>query len=339
MGIIYKRGNIYWVKYYRNGKPYRESTKSVKEADAKRLLKKREGEISEGKLPGIYFDRITFNELANDFLEDYKLNRRKSMERAEVSVKRLKEHFDGIKVTRIDTGRIKSYINTRLEEGAADATVNLELKALQRMLNLGAKETPPKVNRVPYIPFLKPDNVRQGFFEKDEYLALLKALPSYLRSPVIFAYRTGWRKGEILGLTWDKVDLKEGTVRLNPGETKNDRGRMIYLDDELLKLLKIQWIQRAEGREYVFHNQGTRIGDFRKAWTNACKRAKIEGKLFHDFRRTAVRNMTRSGIQETIAMKVTGHKTRAVFDRYNIVSGEDLKEAAKQQQAYLESER
>jgi len=67
MGTIYKRGNTCWLKYYRNGKPYYESTKSNKETDAKKLLKKREGEISEGKLPGVYFDRVRFDELASDF--------------------------------------------------------------------------------------------------------------------------------------------------------------------------------------------------------------------------------------------------------------------------------
>ena len=97
MGSIYKRGKVHWVKYYRNGKPYRESTKSHKEADAKRLLKKREGEISEGKLPGIYFDRVTFDELAEDFLRDYRINQKKSLKRAEYSVNHLNDYFEGIK--------------------------------------------------------------------------------------------------------------------------------------------------------------------------------------------------------------------------------------------------
>ncbi len=336
MGMIYKRGNIYWIKYYENGKPHRESTKSEKETDARRLLKKREGEISDGKLPGVYFDRVKFNELAEDFLADYKLNQRKSLERAEISVKRLKEHFDGMRVVHITTARIKAYINMREEDGAAPATIQKELAALKRMFNLGAQETPPKVNRVPYIPTMSVDNARQVFYEKDEYLRLLKALPAYLRGPVTFAYRTGWRKSEIFGLTWDKVDRNQWTVRLDPGETKNKKGRLIYLDDPLVKLLKIQWTQRLEGWPYVFHNQGRQIGDFRKSWRKACREAGLKGRLFHDFRRTAVRNITRSGVQETIAMKITGHKTRTVFDRYNIVSDEDVKEAAGKQQAYLE---
>ena len=109
MGMIYKRkskdkdgntreGSIYWIKYYRNGKPYFESTKSKKETEAKKLLRKREGEISEGKLPGIYFDRVKFDELSEDFLRDYRINQRKSLVRAERSAGHLKRHFEGYRV-------------------------------------------------------------------------------------------------------------------------------------------------------------------------------------------------------------------------------------------------
>ena len=99
MGHIYKRGHVYWIKYYRNGKPYRESSRCKKEVEAKRLLKKREGEISQGKLPGIYFDRVTFDELAEDFIRDYRINQKKSTKRATRSVAQLKKHFEGLRVT------------------------------------------------------------------------------------------------------------------------------------------------------------------------------------------------------------------------------------------------
>lgn len=339
MGMIYKRGKIWWIKYYRNGKPYRESSRSTKEADAKRLLKKREGEISDGKIPGIYFDKIRFDELAEDFLVDYRVNQKKSVDRAELSVRHLRESFEGMRVIDITTPRINEYIERRLSEGASHGTVNRELAALKRLLNLGAKQTPPKVSHVPHVPMLKEDNVREGFFEYGEFLALRSALPYYLRGFVTFAYKTGWRVSETRNLTWDQVDLQRGIVRIEGSQTKNKKARTVHLDTELKDIFNQQWDNRKKGCKlipYVFPSQeGTgKIGDFRKVWFRACRDVGLGDRLFHDFRRTAVRDMVRSGIPERVAMMISGHKTRSVFDRYDIVSEDDLRQAAQKREAY-----
>ncbi len=158
-----------------------------------------------------------------------------------------------------------------------------------------------------------------------------------------FAYKVGWRLEEIGNLTWNQVDLDQGIVRLEAGETKNNEARTVYLDDELNNVFTQQWKLRKKGDTllpYVFLNaQGSdRIKRFDKSWKTACKDAKIGNRLFHDLRRTAVRNMIRSGIPERVAMMISGHKTRSVFDRYNIVNDTDLKLAAQKQQTYLESQ-
>ncbi len=212
------------------------------------------------------------------------------------------------------------------------------------MLNLGAQQTPPKVDRVPYISRLKENNVRKGFFEHGEFLALRLALPFHLKGFVTFGYRTGWRVSEISDLTWSQVDMDQGIVRLEVGDTKNDDGRTIYLDKKLKKVLKEQWETRKGSRKltpYVFTNEdgSDRVKDFRKSWGSGCKKAEIGKRFFHDFRRTAVRNMVRSGIPEGVAMKVSGHKTRAVFERYNIVNDADMKMAAQRQEAYLDKQK
>lgn len=364
MGTIYRRKNMYWVKYYRNGKSYYETSHSDKKEVAKRLLQRREGEIAKGEVPGIRFDKIRFDELAEDFLTDYRINRKKTLVKAVCSVKLLKEVFGGMRVTEITTVRIKEYIDRRMAEGVSNATINRELAALKRMFHLAIQCTPPKVGQVPYVPMLKESNTRKGFFEHDEFLALRDALPDHLKAFVTFAYHTGWRLGEIRKLTWDKVDLKQGIIRLDPGETKNDEARTIYLNDELMRVMKTLHGSRRLGCLYVFHLNGKSIGEFKKSWKTACIDAgicqvvkddkgkplvvrskkgdervvKIPTRIFHDFRRTAVRNMIRSGIPERVAMKISGHKTRSVFDRYNIVSDNDLKEAARKQQIYLDSQ-
>ena len=342
MGMIYKRGNVWWIKYYRNGKSFRESSKSTKKMVAKKFLDRREGDIAQGKVPGVQFEKISFDQLAEDFLRDYRINQKKSLARAERSVNLLKKSFEGIKVPEITTPRINVYIEDRINEKAANATINRELSALKRMLNLGAKQTPPIVDRVPHIPMLKENNARKGFFEHAEFLAVRDAIPQYLKGFFTFAYKSGWRLSEIEGLTWAQVDRQQGIVRLEVGETKNDEGRTVYLDDELKDVFNRQWEDRKNGRmmlSFVFPN---RIGDdqikrFDKAWKNACKDAKIGNRLFHDLRRTAIRNMVRSGISEGVAMMISGHKTRSVFERYNITNDADLIDAAQKQEAYLKS--
>jgi len=343
MGMIYKRGQVYWIKYYRNGKPYRESTRSHKKADAKRLLKKREGEISDGKLPGIYFDRVKFDELKEDLLRDYKINKKKSLERTEISVKHLNKHFEGMKVPNITTSTINHYVDKRLSESAANATVNRELAALKRMLNLGARQTPPKVDRVPYIQMLEENNIRKGFFENGDFLALRDALPDYLKGFITFAYKSGWRRSEISNLTWNRVDLAQGLVRLEAGETKNKEGRNYYLDEELKSIFELQREALRKSRKlspYVFPGKTgkARIKDIRGAWEKACKDAGLVKRLFHDFRRTAIRNMIRAGTPERVAMMISGHKTRTVFDRYNIVNDEDLRLASLRHETYLQAQ-
>ncbi len=363
MGTIYRRKNIYWIKYYRNGKPYYESTHSDKKEVAKRLLKERESEILRGEFPEIYFEWTRFEELAEDFLMDYRINNKKSLKRASECVKKLKEMFEGMKATDITTSRIREYVEKRMEDGVSNATINRELSALKRMFNLAVQCTPPKVKQIPYIPMLKESNTRKGFFEHEEYLAIREALPPHLKPLATFAYYTGWRLGEIRNLTWDKVDLNNRVIRLDPGETKNEEARTVYLTDELWKELKALHANRRLGCPYVFNLNGRPIGNFLKSWKKACikaglyevlkdengnpiiirdkngneKTVKVPTRIFHDFRRTAVRNMIRSGIPERVAMKISGHKTRSIFDRYNIVSLQDLKEAALKQQAYLNS--
>ena len=355
-----KQSAVYWIKYYRNGKPYRESTGSKKEADAKRLLKRREGDVANGKLPGIYFDKVRFEELAADIVSDYKINGR-DIASLNKRLIHLNPAFERMRVTNVTSTRINAYVLDRLEEGAANATINRELAALKRMLNLGAKQTPPKVDRVPYIPKLEENNVRKGYFEHGDFLNLHDKMPAYLQGFVTFGYETGMRIGEITDLTWAQVDLDLGVVRLEPGETKNDDARTVYLSSGLKEVLQQQWENRKISGKvcpYVFPNEaGTRkIVNIKKAWSAACRECGLgygyklttsyvkkwhkklpAGPLFHDFRRTAVRNMDRAGISRVVAMKRSGHKTESVYNRYNIVDDKDMKNAARKMEKYLDS--
>ena len=200
-----------------------------------------------------------------------------------------------------------------------------------------------EISSMPEIPKLREDNVRRGFFEKAEFEAVLQHLPRYLQGFVHFGYLCGWRKSEIASLEWADVDMLGKVIRLRCRHSKNDEGRVLVLEGELWNIITRQWSMREYAKPdktvgislLVFHRKGRRIGDIRKSWDPACEAGQVDGKLFHDFRRTAVRNMNRAGVPERVAMAISGHKTRAIFDRYNIVSEEDLRKAMERTQAYL----
>jgi integrase len=179
-------------------------------------------------------------------------------------------------------------------------------------------------------------NVRTGFFERAEFEAVRDALPQPLRGIVTFAYFTGWRiASEVLPLQWSQVDRTVKAVRLEPGQTKNAEGRSISYEplQGLVTTVDEQWkeheLLKAEGTicPHVFNRRGKRIREFRDAWRNACETAGVPGRLLHDLRRTAVRNLVRAGVSEKTAMQITGHRTRSVFDRYDIVNEADVRAA------------
>ena len=331
MGSIYKRKNSanWWIKYYEEGKPYRESSGSTRKRDAQRLLAKRQGAIATGKFTGIQPEKTTLEELFKDLVNDYKINRKRNLSLVKHYVKQLKAYFGGIRAQSITTDMVRAYVAQRQEEVSkqtkrtpAPATINRELSAFRRALNLGRQAG--KVVRVPHMPMLREDNVRKGFFNHRDYLRLTKVLPVYLKPLVTLAYFTGMRQGEILKLRWAQVDFTHRLIRLVPGTTKNRQARTVPMSEELHAELHEQRRLRDRkfpGSKWVFfnHKTGKPILSFVKAWKTACKRIGRSNALFHDLRRTGVRNLVRAGVPENVAMAISGHKTRSVFDRYDIV--------------------
>lgn len=336
MGSIYKRGSIFWIKYYRNGIPMRESSESEKETLARSLLRQREGDIERGLPITPRTNRVSFEELAADVVSDYDVNGKRSLrDVTRYFEMHLNPYFEGWKAVHINTTQVRNYIKHRQAQGAKNASINRELSALKRGFKLAAEAG--KLTIKPTIHMLQEDNVRVGFFEPERFEAVRARLPEVLRGLVTFAYITGWRvPSEVQPLQWRQVDFAAGQVRLDAGTTKNGEARQFPFTAALRSVLEAQWdymrrIEREQGIicPWVFHRAGKPIKVFRKVWARACRDAGCPGMIRHDFRRTAVRNLVRAGIPERVAMTMTGHKTRSVFERYNIVSEGDLTDAAK----------
>jgi len=269
LGSVYLRGEIYWIKYYCAGKPCRESSHSREYEDAERLLKRRQGEIVSGKFAGTAIERIRIAELFDDLVEDYRLNNRSSLVQLRSRIKKhLKSAFASIRAAELSTNHLKRYINIRLQAEAAHATINRELEILERALRLGTECDPPKVLRVIHIPTLLEDNVRTGFLEDAGYLRLRVELPDYLKPLLVVGYHVGNRLGELLKLTWAQVDFSNCQIRLNPGTTKNKKGRTLPIYGHMRECMLMQKSIRDAKHpacELVFHREGEPIVDFRKA--------------------------------------------------------------------------
>jgi integrase len=336
LGRIFKRGSVYWIAYYHRGKEYRESSESESESQARKLLKKRLGEMGSGKLIGPVEERVTFEEMIEDLLRDYQVNKRKAVKIIEYPIKHLRKSFALDKALDLTTDRINAHIARRQQEGAKNATINRELAALKRMFSLAVQAG--KLSSKPYIPTLEENNARQGFLDYGSFLVLREHLPENRKDPVTFLYHSGWRVSEMKALEWRDVDLSGKVVRLRPEISKNKDGRLLPLQGELLEIIERAKQARQLSCPHVFHGNGQPIGDFRKVWKRACKQAGLGKIIVHDLRRSAVRNMVRAGIPERVAMSLSGHKTRSVFDRYNIVSEADLARATQRLQAHLEEQ-
>jgi integrase len=333
LGRVYRRGKVWWIEYWLRGRQYRESSDSEVEEDAVNLLRQRQGEIGRGRPVGLRVERTTFEDMAALLTEDYKNNGRRSLGRVLRTLKHLRGTFGRARAVEVTPQSVSAYISRRLAKGAAPGTVGNELASLGRMLTLAVRAG--LLESRPRLPGITVRNVRKGFFEEPQVRAVLHGLPEDVRSFVEFGYLTGWRFSEVRALAWKQVDFQAGVARLEPGTTKNDEGREFPFSalPALARLLHSQR-ERTTALErrtqqvipWVFHRSGRPIRSFRDVWRRACREAGVPGRLFHDLRRTAVRNLERAGVPRSVAMKLTGHRTELVYRRYAIVSEADLAE-------------
>jgi site-specific recombinase XerD len=239
----------------------------------------------------------------------------------------LKPFFGGLTPAQVTSERIRAYVRMRLKDKAANATVNRETSDLQHMLRLGQRTSPPLVQVVPYFQKLKEAAPRKGFMEQSTYDKLREhATELWLRGLLAAAYSFAWRKEELLGLRAGQISLPENTITL--GDSKNGDPRIIVLTAEVRTLLAALIEGKRDNDPVFTRENGEPVKDFRGSWDAMFESAGIPRRIFHDLRRSGIRNLVRAGIHRDTAMKISGHRTDSTFRRYNIQSLGDLQEAA-----------
>ena len=288
-------------------------------------------------------ERTTFDDLERLIVDDYRMRGRKSLDSVQQSFRALRR--GGLGGRRACDIGYDDLVRYAAERGSARATIRRELPLLHRALVLAHRAG--RLAAVPPFPTITVDNARSGFFESEQWQSIRAHLPLHLQDVGNFAYLTGWRVMEIFGLRWSNVDFERGLVSLPGRATKNGRARVFPFRDfpELDALLtrrraRTDETQRAGLRivacvfhghagEPLFGADGRPRRSFRRAWRQACAAAGCPGRIPHDFRRTAVRNLERTGVPRAAAMALVGHKTESVYRRYDIVSERDLTDAVK----------
>jgi integrase len=323
---------VWWIEYYDYDKRLRRERIGPNKAAAEQRLR----EILSARTEGRYIkksrdSRTLFKDLAAWYLDLPEVKAKRSYDRDYRSMKLLLPFFGERMLKGINPALVEAYKQKRLNEPSGrtpqfltkPATVNRELACLKTIFNKAVKNGKAERNPVQGVKLLRENNERDRILSSEEYVQLLAESPDHLRPIVKVAYHTGMRQGEILGLTWGQVDLKEGFIRLRPEDTKTNEGRLIPLNRELIEIFKA--MPKGFPVAKVFTREGKPIRSIREVFEAACRRAGIRDFTFHDLRHTAINNWRLQGHDYFRIMAATGHKTLNVFKRYNTVSKDELK--------------
>jgi integrase len=330
----YLRGSIWWVKYYVDSKPQYESSNSERKSDAIKLLNLRRSQADSRQISA---PDATVADLLELYLADQRKHRRSSYKSAEGYVRiHLHPALGKVKASAITSAIIDRFIEQKQKQGFANGSINRYLAALRRAFRLGLESLPPLLSVAPKIGLLKETNVREGFLEHCQYIKLRDELPDHQKLILVIGYHIGMRRGEILKLRWDQVDWEANLIRLEKKQTKANQARNAPLYGELRSWLDMAHAARDPECPFIVCWRNQAISQVKTAWKSARERAELPDLLVHDLRRTAIRNMVRAGIPEKRAMLISGHKTRSVFDRYDITDERDIQEDGERLARYLE---
>jgi integrase len=342
-GRIYLRGSVYWACYYLRGVQYRESTKETDQKKAEKFLQDRRDERGADKIGTKPFvtpkaKRITVAQLCQSLRAKYELHDKASKQNL-CHLARAEKDFGHFRAMALDSDYIDEYIKERIENGDAKATVNRTTGMLLQAYEFAIEDK--KLSQRPRITHLsEKGNTRKGFLKPEQFEKLCGLIPADLKDFVEWGYRTGQRKGETAGMTWNMLD---GSVLRIPGDiVKNRDDRTLPLSTELLAIIERRKAARrveengtVRMAEFIFHRDGRPVGCFKKAWKTACRKADVPGTLYHDLRRSFVKNGTDAGVRTSLLMRAGGWATESMIKRHQISVDEEVRAAMEQTEKHL----
>ena len=314
----YLRGKIWWITYLGpDGKQHWESCHTESKTEALALLEQRRVDTRKGELPEVKRIKPTlFKELAQEY--EVWAEKQKGFGSKKCFIKRLVTHFGLSNLMQLKIQAIEHFQSDLLKQGLKPASANRILATLKHMITkavaweMATEEVLKKVRKVKY---LQENNKRLRFLSKEEIASLIDACDAHLRPIVITALNTGMRKGEILGLRWDQVDLRHGFFLLV--HTKNGERRELPINRTLRKTLLD--LPRRLDIPYVFYDNrtGKRYLNVKRSFASACRRAGISDFRIHDCRHTFASQLIMAGIDLTTVKELLGHKTITMTMRYS----------------------
>jgi len=330
-------GSGVWLVKYRDERRHQRQ-KTFKGAGARKaaeiFLKRRQTEVQQAAALGVRPPpKVTLGKLVSKYIEYAKVSKR-SWRTDERRSRALLAHFGEEtligSIRRADVERFKSVRKlepTMHGRTRKPATVNRELALLKHLFNWAVDRELLDVSPMVRMKLFRENNARDRVLSADEFERLLAELPEAYRPLCLVAHETGMRQGELVNLTWDRVDLTKGFISLRPEDTKTSEGRRVPLTPRAVKALA--GLPRVDGCSLAFQRRGMRFRYDHKTFQRAKDRAGIQDEVvFHTLRHTFVTNSRRVGVPDVVIMKITGHRTHAVFRRYNTVEDQDLRAAA-----------
>lgn len=328
-GLFRMKGSRMWYgQWYQNGKQIRVSLKTDVKEVAKRELRRKMGDAERGAAPENETRKLRYGNLRQALLDDYTRRGNKSLQTLADGKETIwglsaldsffgySEKHEGSPLTSITVDKIREFVRKRQAGETGNAAINRSLALLRRMFNIARADG--KIQFMPVVRLLKEPPARKGFVTRAQFEILLSKLPVHLRPLVTFLYYCGVRVGEAIQIEWSQLDLQGALIRLESEQTKTSEPRVVPLPDVLVDTLN--QVEKKEGLVFDATN-------LREEWAKAVVAAEMPDLLVHDLRRSAIRNLIAAGVREKVAMSISGHKTRSVFDRYHIVDATDVTNA------------